>query len=163
MARRKEKVEELAKKLQNKPGKLYAVKADISKEEDVLQAFKWVKENLGPVHILINNAGIAKPSRLVDGNFTDWKNIFETNVLGLCAATKEAVNDMKKNNVDGHIIHINSVLGHYVAQVPFINVYPATKFAVTALTEVLRQELNNMKSKIRVTVRIFRFIILFGF
>lgn len=151
LARRKEKIEQLAKKLEGKRGTLYALKADISKEEDILEAFKWVKENLGPVHILVNNAGIARASNLIDGDTKAWKEVFDTNVLGLTIATREAVKDMRANNVDGHIIHINSVLGHYVAHVPDLNVYPASKFAVTALTETLRQELNSFGSKIKVT------------
>lgn len=62
---------------------------------------------------------------------------------------------MKESGVDdGHIIHINSCWGHSVPNLghPVANVIPASKFAVTALTESLRQELVFMKSKIRVTV-----------
>ena len=59
---------------------------------------------------------------------------------------------MKKYMIDDdHIIHINSVGGHRV-YTPQFNVYPASKFAVTALTETLRQELNSLGTKIRVTV-----------
>ena len=59
---------------------------------------------------------------------------------------------MKKHKIDdGHIIHINSAAGHRVFS-PQFNVYPASKFAVTALTETLRQELNSLGTKIRVTV-----------
>lgn len=66
-------MEELAKKLEGKKGKLYPFKADVTKEEDVLAVFKWVKENLGPVHILVNNAGIVISDRLIDGKTEDWK------------------------------------------------------------------------------------------
>jgi len=151
IARRKERVEELAKKLQGKSGKLYAVKADVSKEDDILQAFKWVKDNLGPIHILVNNAGFSQDTTLIDGDTKKWRDVFETNVLGLCVATREAVKDMRANNVDGHIIHINSIGGHYVPNFPGLNVYPASKHAVTALTETLRQELNSVNSKIKIT------------
>ncbi|KAJ3651589.1 hypothetical protein Zmor_017619 [Zophobas morio] len=58
---------------------------------------------------------------------------------------------MRKHDIKGHIIHINSIGGHKVSPVPKVNVYPATKFAITALTETLRQELNALGSKIRVT------------
>jgi NADP+-dependent farnesol dehydrogenase len=51
--------QELSKSLQSATGKLYAVKCDISKNSDVLTAFKWVKDNLGGVDILINNAAVA--------------------------------------------------------------------------------------------------------
>lgn len=151
LARRKERVEELAKKLQGKNGQLYSFRADVSKEEDILAAFKWVKENLGPVNILINNAGFRRDTNLIEGDAKMWEDILDTNVLGLCMGTREAVKDMRANNVDGHIIHINSLVGHKVIYFPQSSVYPASKHAVTALTETLRQELNSIGSKIKIT------------
>jgi NAD(P)-dependent dehydrogenase (short-subunit alcohol dehydrogenase family) len=50
--------QELSKSLESATGKLYAVKCDISNDSEVLAAFKWVKDNLGGVDILINNAAI---------------------------------------------------------------------------------------------------------
>lgn len=75
--------------------------------------------------------------------------------MGLTICTQQALKLMKESGVDdGHIIHINSVVGHGVPKTPNpnLNVYPASKHAVTALTESLRQELVFLKSKIRVTV-----------
>ena len=97
LARRSERVEDLVKQLEGKKGKLYALKTDISKEKDILKAFKWVSDNLGPVHILINNAGIIQQTNLTEGDTEKWKKIFDTNVLGLCIATREAVKIMKAN------------------------------------------------------------------
>lgn len=153
LARRSELVEQIAKKLHGQPGKLYAVKADVSSEEDILKAFKWTTDNLGPVSILINNAGVIKQTNLVEGDTKLWKQIFDTNVIGLCVATREAVKIMKANKIDGHIIHINSVVGHKASYHQYSNVYPASKFAVTALTETLRQELNHLNLKIKITVK----------
>lgn len=152
LARRKDKIDELAKNLANKPGKLFSIATNISKEEDVIKAFQWIKTNLGPVHTLVNNAGVAKRTTLIDGSVSLWKETFDVNVLGLCIATREAVGNMKENNVDGHIIHINSILGHHCSKVPIANVYPASKHAVTALTETLRRELISIDSKIKITV-----------
>lgn len=134
---------------------MYSIKADITKESDLLEAFDWIKTNLGPIHILINNAGILKASTLLEGNTETWKATFDTNVLSLCIATREAIKSMKENDIDGHIVHINSVSGHYVPRIKRINVYPASKHAVTALTETLRQELNLINSKIKITVSTF--------
>ncbi|CAH1371963.1 unnamed protein product [Tenebrio molitor] len=150
-ARRSERVEELSKKLQGKKGKLYAVKVDMTKEDDILKGFKWVTEKLGPVHILVNNAGLIQQTNLTEGDTEKWKRIFDTNVLGLCIATREAVKVMKANKIDGHIIHINSIVGHRVPNFPGMNVYPASKHAVTALTETLRQEFNHVGLKIKIT------------
>uniref|UniRef100_A0A9I3GJB4 Uncharacterized protein n=1 Tax=Anopheles farauti TaxID=69004 RepID=A0A9I3GJB4_9DIPT len=58
---------------------------------------------------------------------------------------------MKKRSVGGHIIHINSILGHMVLPIATQNVYPATKYGVTALTETLRHELRLAGTKIKVT------------
>lgn len=60
---------------------------------------------------------------------------------------------MKKNNIDGHVIHINSIAGHYIINMKGLSIYPATKFGVTALTEQVRKELTATKHKIRITVR----------
>lgn len=152
LARRKERVDELAAKLSGLKGKLYSFKADMTVESDIIAAFKWTNENLGPVSILINNAGISQPNTLIGGNTDMWRKVLDTNVMGLTIATREAIDHMTRNQIDGHVIHINSILGHYVAPVPKINMYSASKFAVTALTETLRQELMAMDSKIKITV-----------
>ncbi|CAH1371969.1 unnamed protein product [Tenebrio molitor] len=152
LARRVERVEELAKRLQGKKGKLHACKADISKEQDILNAFKWTSDNVGPVHILVNNAGLTHRTNLtIDGSTEKWREIFETNVMGLCIATREAVKIMQANKIDGHIININSIVGHRILTLPGRNVYPASKFAVTALTETLRHELRHLGLKIKST------------
>jgi NADP+-dependent farnesol dehydrogenase len=57
--------QELSKSLKSAKGKLYALKCDITKESDVQAAFKWVKDNLGGVDILINNAAVAYNSSLI--------------------------------------------------------------------------------------------------
>ncbi|KAF5288871.1 hypothetical protein FQA39_LY03750 [Lamprigera yunnana] len=145
-ARRIEKIQELSTSKN-----LHAIKVDITKEEEILQAFKWIKDNLGPIHILINNAGIGRVTSLIDGKTELWKDVLDTNVMGLCVATREGVKVMRENKVDGHIIHINSIAGHRVFNVPNTNVLAASKFAVTALTETLRLELNSIQSKIKIS------------
>lgn len=79
MARRKERIEELAKKLESKPGKLYAVKADVTKEDEIFVAYEWVTKNVGPVSILVNNAGLARNTTIIDGKlvFFDYLQCLE--------------------------------------------------------------------------------------
>jgi NADP+-dependent farnesol dehydrogenase len=57
--------QELSGNLKTTPGKLYAVKCDVTKEADVKDAFKWIKSNLGGVDILINNAGADSSNTLI--------------------------------------------------------------------------------------------------
>lgn len=152
LARRIEAIQERSKALSNKKGKLHAFKTDLAQEEDIIAAFKWVSDNLGPVHILVNNAGFLKEELLTEGKTEDWKRCFDINVIALSIATREAIKIMRSNNINGHIIHINSIAGHFVSSAPKLNVYPASKHTVTALTETLRQELNSIGSKIKITV-----------
>jgi NADP+-dependent farnesol dehydrogenase len=58
----------LEKALKSEKGKLYPLKCDISKESEVKEAFKWIKNNLGGVDILINNAGVATYNHLIGIN-----------------------------------------------------------------------------------------------
>ncbi|KAK9719378.1 short chain dehydrogenase [Popillia japonica] len=152
LARRIARLEALAQELKSESGKLFPLKTDITKEADIKYAFVWAETNVGPISLLVNNAGIAKPTNIINGTTSDFKIVFDTNVIGLTIACREAINLMLNNKVDnGLIVNINSIAGHFVPTLPLKNVYPASKYAVTALTETLRQELINLESSIRVT------------
>lgn len=157
LARRVERVKELAKLVNAKQGAaLHAVKCDVSKEEEIKAAFAWVDQKLNGADILVNNAGVFKQTRLIDtNNSADIMATLDTNVLGLVLCTREAFQSMKRRSVnDGHVVLINSIVGHSVPAVPGIkfNIYPATKHAVTAITEVLRQEFIAENTNIKITV-----------
>ncbi|XP_046393897.1 farnesol dehydrogenase-like [Ischnura elegans] len=155
LARRMELVQDLSNSLTGRKGKLFAVKADVGKEDDVAEAFDWVRKNLGGVHVLVNNAGIGTYSLLSNMDREEYKRVqacLNTNVMGVVMCSNEAIKLMReKGIVDGHIININSVLGHFISRRLGIHFYNATKHAVTVLTEGLRRELVEAKSKIRVT------------
>lgn len=157
LARRLDKVEEIIKELGVTKGKAYAFKCDISDPKSVTETFKLIESQFGVVNILVNNAGIVRMTGILeesDESFKKAKEIFDTNVIGLVQATRDAYKLMKKSDDYGLIININSVAGHAV---PFLGiplgVYPASKYAVTALTETIRQELIIYDNKkIRITV-----------
>ncbi|KAK2101603.1 Dehydrogenase/reductase SDR member 11 [Saguinus oedipus] len=94
------------------------------------------------IDICINNAGLGRPDSLLSGSTSGWKEILSVNVLALSICTREAYQSMKEWNVDhGHIININSMSGHRVVPQSVTHFYSATKYAITTLTEGLRQEL----------------------
>lgn len=134
---------------------MYPLKCDVRREDDIIKSFKWINENIGPICILVNNAGIMKSANLTEGNTDDWRIVFDVNVLAVCICTREAIKIMKEHQVNGHVINMNSLHGHYInsGPEPLLTVYPASKFAVRAITDTLRHELKQFGRRIKVTVR----------
>ena len=151
LARRVEKLQELEKSLEGKSGKFYYVKVDLTSEENILAAFKWVKTTLKSIDVLINNAGVWKFTDLL-GDTNDWKEMFDTNIIGLNICSREAVKVMQELKTEGHIINVNSVVGHYnISFVKDISVYSATKRGVTSITENFREFMCQLNLPIKVT------------
>ncbi|XP_014221390.1 farnesol dehydrogenase-like [Trichogramma pretiosum] len=149
-ARRKTLMEDFMKDVKGS-GKFFARECDITNEKSVIDSLNWVKTTLGSINVLINNAGAIKHTKIEDTATEDIEHIIKVNVLGLVYCSKQAIKLMKENQNEGHIININSVLGHMVpmGNAHHFSVYPASKFAVTALSETLKNEL--VGTKIRVT------------
>ncbi|XP_065157436.1 farnesol dehydrogenase-like [Atheta coriaria] len=123
LARRVENIEANAKKLATCKGKLYAMKCDMTKEEDIINVFQWTTKNVSLVHILVNNAGGNPGTTLIDGDASRWRQCFETNIIGLLTATREAIKIMRDNNIEGQIVNISSVLAHSNWYFPTINAF----------------------------------------
>ncbi|XP_050524000.1 dehydrogenase/reductase SDR family member 11-like [Daktulosphaira vitifoliae] len=154
LARRENKLKELAVTLKGESGEFHYFRVDLCQEENILEAFKWIKQTFKCIDVLVNNAGVAKNADLLKGDTADWKLMFDTNVIGMSICTKEAVRVMKECSIEkGHIININSLLGHIQAPEFLSNIamYGATKFSVTAITGNLRQLIGKEKLPIRVT------------
>ncbi|KAK7883082.1 hypothetical protein WMY93_029256 [Mugilogobius chulae] len=131
-------------------GVLVPYKCDLTNEEEILSMFAYIKVQHQGVDVCINNAGLAHSDTLLNGKTSAWRNMLDVNVIALSVCTREAYQSMKERNVDnGHIININSV--QRVVSYAETHFYTATKFAVTALTEALRQELREVKTHIRAT------------
>jgi NADP-dependent 3-hydroxy acid dehydrogenase YdfG len=146
-ARRLDRLEALAAELGTKAA---VQPTDMRREEDILRLFASARERFGGVDILINNAGLGRSAPLSSAPTEPWREMLEVNVLGLCIATREAIRDMERRNHAGHVVHVASMASHRVPS-PDSGVYSATKFAVRALTEALRQELRARNSPIRVS------------
>ncbi|XP_049628515.1 dehydrogenase/reductase SDR family member 11 [Suncus etruscus] len=153
-ARTVSNIEELAAECKSAgyPGTLIPYKCDLSSEEDILSMFSAVRTQHSGVDICINNAGLAHPDSLLSGTTSGWMDMLNVNVLALSICTREAYQSMQERKVDdGHIININSMCGHRVVPHSMVHFYSATKYAVTALTEGLRQELREAQTHIRAT------------
>ncbi|XP_050429217.1 farnesol dehydrogenase-like [Adelges cooleyi] len=143
--------DELPKENNGTFGILYPIECDITDENAVKTVFSWIDGNLGGISIMINNAGLLRRSTLLGGTTEDWKSILDLNVVALSVCTREAYQSMAKYNIAGHIIQINSISGHALTPGFGNKMYNASKFAVTALCDGLRHELQMVGSKIKVT------------
>jgi 17beta-estradiol 17-dehydrogenase / 3beta-hydroxysteroid 3-dehydrogenase len=149
-ARRVDRLEALAVELRANGAQVAVVPTDMRNEDDVLRLVATARQRFGGVDVLVNNAGLGRAAPLGSAPTALWREMLEVNVLGLCIATREAVQDMERRGVAGHVVHVASMAAHRVPG-PESGVYAATKFAVRALTEALRQELRAKHSTIRVT------------
>ena len=86
------------------------IKADVSVSEDVDNMFAAVKEQLGPVDVLVNNAGITRDNILIRMSEEEYEEVLDTNLKGVFLCTKSALRDMMKKR-SGKIINITSVVG----------------------------------------------------
>lgn len=135
----------------------HCYKCDVSDEENVKAAFNWITESFGGIDILVNNAGVYRSTTLVaENNSKDITETLNTNVLGVVWCTREAFRNMLKRNVNGHVVIINSFTGHCVPTIADLklNIYSPSKYAITAMTEVLRQEFMQHNTKVKITVGI---------
>jgi len=152
LARRVDKIKELAADLANAPGSLQAYECDLTQETQICDVFKRITSQYGPPSITINNAGYSTNASLLDGNVEDWRSMLDVNIVALCLLTKLSVKSMTEHKMAGHIIHVSSMSGHrVVASSIRTNFYSATKHAVRALTEGLRNELRALQSPIRIS------------
>ncbi|XP_058799604.1 farnesol dehydrogenase-like [Phymastichus coffea] len=148
LARRLETMQDTMKDVTG-PGRFYAKKCDISIESQVIDVFKWIEKHLKTVHILVNNAGLGYQSSLLDLKTDDMLQIINVNIVGLLHCTRQSMKLMIDNQHEAHIVNINSIFGHRVSKLSKTNIYPATKHAVTALSQTLIAEIKG--DKIRVT------------
>lgn len=86
------------------------VKADVSNADDVTEMFNQIKELMGPVEILVNNAGITRDGLLLRMSEADYDAVLDTNLKGTFLCTKAAIKDMMKAR-NGRIINITSIVG----------------------------------------------------
>jgi NADP-dependent 3-hydroxy acid dehydrogenase YdfG len=146
-ARRVEKLETLKNEVQKYGGEMLVKKIDVTKKEDCDSFINFVTKTWNHIDILINNAGIMPLSFFKNLKVSEWEQMIDVNLKGVLYCTAAVIPFMitKKS---GHIVNISSVAGRIVF--PAGSVYCATKHAVTAFSEGLRQELSQ-RYNIKVT------------
>lgn len=145
--RRMERLESLQKELANPNFEnVFRLSFDVRNKDQVFEAIQSLPDHWKKVHILINNAGNAHGlSSIEAGEIEDWEAMLDINVKGLLYVSKALIPQMVERK-EGHIINIGSLAGKEVY--PQGNVYCASKFAVDAITQGMRIDLNSHNIKV---------------
>ncbi|XP_076647174.1 farnesol dehydrogenase-like [Halictus rubicundus] len=147
LARRKEKLQELSDALDK--DKFFPFVCDLTNEDDIVKAFKWVQEKFGGADILINSAGVSYLLPIIESKLDDYRKVLDTNVIAPAICAREFVSSAKKRNIAAHIINISGMAGHNAEIISMpIGMYAASKYALTALAVELRHELSATDIKV---------------
>ncbi len=136
-ARRVERLRSLADELTGRGGKALAVPTDVTDRDQVKRLVNSGVQAYGRIDVMINNAGLMPQAPLERLKVDEWDRMIDVNIKGVLYGIAAALPHMKQQKA-GHIINVSSVAGHKVG--PGFAVYAATKHAVRALSEGLRQE-----------------------
>jgi NADP-dependent 3-hydroxy acid dehydrogenase YdfG len=136
-ARREDRIKSLADELTARGGRALAVTTDVTHRDQVKKLVDVAVQACGRIDVMINNAGLMPQSLLEHLKIDEWDRMIDVNIKGVLYGIAAALPYMQKQKA-GHIINVSSVAGHRVG--PGTAVYAATKYAVRALSEGLRQE-----------------------
>ncbi|MBA2553313.1 MAG: SDR family NAD(P)-dependent oxidoreductase [Geodermatophilaceae bacterium] len=145
-ARRTDRLEALRAKLDEQGTSVVVLELDVTDEQACRSAVQSTVDELGGLDLLVNNAGVMLLGAIEGADTTDWTRMIETNVLGLMFMTHASLPHLLERS--GHVIQVSSTAGRVAAK--GAGVYNASKFAVNAFSESLRQEVT--QRGVRVTL-----------
>ncbi len=138
LARNKNALQSVREEILKDGGDAQVFPCDLSQIDSIPQVIKEIKEKMGPIDILINNAGYAVTGLVEDCPIKEYRNNFEVNFYAPVTLVQAVLPDMKKKG-GGQIINVSSGVGRRA--LPGVSAYSCTKFALNGLTESLRLEL----------------------
>lgn len=130
-------MEESKARIEKSGGRAAIAALDVRDPKAVRDLVARALRESGRLDIMVNNAGLSYPTPIIDGDPDEWRDMLETNILGLLVGCQAAVRAMRECKAEGHIVNISSI----AALRPDSGVYGATKHAVTAISHTLRREL----------------------
>jgi NADP-dependent 3-hydroxy acid dehydrogenase YdfG len=136
-ARRTDRLDALAGRLRDDGARVLQLELDVTGEQACTDAVRRTREELGGLDVLVNNAGVMLLGTIVGADPEDWRRMLHTNVLGLMYMTHAAIEGMVEQG-SGDVVNISSVAGRTARK--GAGVYNASKWAVNAFSESLRQE-----------------------
>jgi NADP-dependent 3-hydroxy acid dehydrogenase YdfG len=137
VARRADRLAEVAARIEAAGGKALARVADVTDEADASGAVEDTVGHFGGLDILVNAAGMTQTGKVENGNLADWRYVFELNFWASLYTARAAIPALKAGG--GDIVNISSTAGRRAVGATF-GPYAASKFALTAFNESLRAE-----------------------
>jgi glucose 1-dehydrogenase len=148
-----EKAAAVAAEIDSAGGEAVAVRADVSREEDVLALFRAAKQAFGTVDILVNNAGLQVDAPLCEMTLAQWQRVIDVNLTGQFLCAREAVREFRRRGVvpeiscaAGKIICISSV-HEVIPWAGHVN-YASSKGGVAMLMKSIAQEVAPMRIRV---------------
>ncbi len=139
---RADKVEAACRGLRAAPGRTLALAVDVSDPDSVEAAARRVEEALGPLHVAVNNAGVAMHGTPLENiSLDDWQWVIGVNIQGVINGIRSFVPRIRSHGQGGHVVNTASIGGFQVRPGWHTGAYSMTKYAVVALSEALEQEL----------------------
>jgi NAD(P)-dependent dehydrogenase (short-subunit alcohol dehydrogenase family) len=145
-ARRADKLEELRREIEAFGSQSAAVSLDVTNPDSIASAVGAAAERLGPIGILVNNAGVALTKGVLEASESDWDQILDTNLKGAWLVAQAVARHMADHKQGGSIVNIASITGLRVAGQ--VSAYATSKAALLHLTRSMALEL--ARHKIRV-------------
>lgn len=136
-ARNTELLEKVIEEIKSNGGEAVFVKTDVSNKADLVQLVNVAVTQYGKLDVIINNAGVARLSRIDELDIDGWNEMIDSNIKGVLYGMAAAIPVFKKQQ-SGHIVNIISTSG--IKIVPTQGVYAGTKNAVRTIAEAFRQE-----------------------
>jgi NADP-dependent 3-hydroxy acid dehydrogenase YdfG len=146
-ARRTERIEALARRIEESGGQSLAVSADVGEEAQANAFVTRTHERFGRLDVLVNNAGVMLLGPIEGAPTEEWRRMIHVNIMGVLYCTHSALPLMRAQG-GGDIVNVSSVGGRVLGR--YSGVYSLTKFGIGAFSEALRQE--NVDNAIRVTL-----------
>ncbi len=136
-ARSEGEIERLCSSIASKGGRAVPVVMDVRSEDSIKRSVAEIRESLGPIDVLVNNAGVLALSRVFETTTAAWDELMSTNVRGVFLLCREVVPEMVERR-SGRVINIGSAAGRrgYAEQ----GAYCASKHALAGFTKVLSIE-----------------------
>jgi NAD(P)-dependent dehydrogenase (short-subunit alcohol dehydrogenase family) len=137
-ARRRDKLEQAAKDINDNGGTAICLDIDVTDSSSIAKCFADMKSSVGAPDVVVNNAGVARPGFLVDLSQEDWDVVLDTNLKGVFLVAQAGARAMIESGKQGSIVNIASILGFRVSKA--LANYIAAKSGVVHLTQAMALE-----------------------